>query len=284
MTDATDHSPADRRESKGDDAQFSLAHDREAPAHHTPDDDVAPLDVDVLLTDPHVEAGGDAVEFAIGPHRLRKFSVGDMDNNVYVLVAASGHRLLVDAAAEPERIAREIETAGEGLPAGPLVGILTTHRHPDHVGALEAMVASTGVPTLAGAPDADVLPVPAQHWLMHGDVMAMGEVVRGAEPLEIRMIRLTGHTPGSVALAVTEPDHPDSAHPGRVHLLTGDSLFPGGPGKTGSPQDFATLMDDLEQRVFAEYGDDTRVYPGHGDDTLLGIERPHLREWHERGW
>ena len=91
------------------------------------------------------------------------------------------------------------------------------------------------------------------------------------------VIALRGHTPGSVALALDDGD-------GRVHLFTGDSLFPGGPGKTPDTEAFTSLMDDLEARVFDVYPDDTVVHPGHGDSTTLGAERPHLEEWRERGW
>jgi glyoxylase-like metal-dependent hydrolase (beta-lactamase superfamily II) len=69
-----------------------------------------------------------------------------------------------------------------------------------------------------------------------------------------------------------------------THLFTGDSLFPGGPGRTTSPQDFAGLMDDLEAKVFGRFDDATVVHPGHGDDTTLGAERPQLAEWRARGW
>ena len=93
-------------------------------------------------------------------------------------------------------------------------------------------------------------------------------------PLEV--IHLRGHTPGSIALVYRAADGP--------HLFTGDSLFPGGPGRTGSPEDFTSLMDDLEERVFGPLPDETWVYPGHGDDTTLGAERPQLAEWRERGW
>ena len=89
-------------------------------------------------------------------------------------------------------------------------------------------------------------------------------------------MHLRGHTPGSVALVYRGDRRP--------HLFTGDSLFPGGPGKTWSPDDFTSLVDDLEQRVFGALPDDTWVYPGHGDDTTLGAERPSLPEWRERGW
>jgi glyoxylase-like metal-dependent hydrolase (beta-lactamase superfamily II) len=91
------------------------------------------------------------------------------------------------------------------------------------------------------------------------------------------VIGLRGHTPGSVALLYTDPQ-------GHPHLFTGDSLFPGGPGKTTSPRTFASLMNDLESRVFGPLPDDTWVYPGHGDDTTLGTERPKLAQWRRRGW
>jgi glyoxylase-like metal-dependent hydrolase (beta-lactamase superfamily II) len=93
-------------------------------------------------------------------------------------------------------------------------------------------------------------------------------------PLEV--VHLRGHTPGSIALVYRGDDG--------QHLFTGDSLFPGGPGKTWSPDDFVSLMDDLEERVFAELPDETWVYPGHGDDTTVGNERSSLPEWRARGW
>ena len=104
----------------------------------------------------------------------------------------------------------------------------------------------------------------------HGDVLTVGH-------LTLEVIALRGHTPGSVALAYREPA-------GRVHLFTGDSLFPGGPGATRTPADFASLMADLTDRVFDRFADDTVVYPGHGLGTTLGVERPHLEEWRARGW
>lgn len=223
------------------------------------------------LIDAHATPGGPAVVHRLGGATLRKLSVGDMDNNAYVLTAPGGERLLVDAAAEPQRLEELLAEAGDG----PLVGIVTTHRHHDHVGALEQMVEITGAETLAGAPDAEALPVAVDRALRHGDTIAVGE-------LQVGVIALRGHTPGSIALVIVEPT--GGEHPGRVHLLTGDSLFPGGPGKTDSPADFASLMDDLEERVFGELDDATRVYPGHGDDTTLGAERPHLAAWRERGW
>src|SRR5690606_31617385 len=92
-------------------------------------------------------------------------------------------------------------------------------------------------------------------------------------PILLRVIGLVGHTPGSIALAWQD----------RL-LFTGDSLFPGGPGKTGSPEDFSSLMADLETKIFDRYADDVAIHPGHGDSTTLGTERPHLTEWRQRGW
>lgn len=213
-----------------------------------------------------VTPGGPSDTRDLGSLVLRKCSVGGMDNNVYLLTCArSGSQLLVDAAADPNRL---IDLVEEG--SGRLDGIVTTHRHADHTGALDDLSRRTGVPTYAGENDADALPVAPDRRVAHGDSLAVGEVT-------LDVIELRGHTPGAIALAW----HDDT---GRAHVITGDSLFPGGPGKTGSPQDFTSLMDDLTERLFEPFGDDTWIYPGHGRDTTLGAERPHLEEWRERGW
>ena len=94
-------------------------------------------------------------------------------------------------------------------------------------------------------------------------------------PLEV--IHLVGHTPGSIALLYDDPA-------GTPHLCTGDSLFPGGVGKTWSKEDFTTLLDEVTAKVFDRLPDETWFYPGHGDDSDLGRERPHLAEWRDRGW
>lgn len=94
----------------------------------------------------------------------------------------------------------------------------------------------------------------------------------------MRAIHLWGHTPGGLAL-LYEGD------PERPHLFTGDSLFPGGVGNTQQdPERFARLLGDVETKLFGPLPDETWVYPGHGKDTTLGVERPHLAEWRARGW
>ncbi|MHB1064048.1 MAG: MBL fold metallo-hydrolase [Georgenia sp.] len=218
----------------------------------------------------HVTPGGPAAEHHLGAVTVRKASVSTEDNNAYLITAGDGEQLLVDAADDAARL-RALVAAGTGR----LGAVVTTHRHPDHHRALPDIVAATGASVLVGRADAGALPVPADRLLDHGDTIAVGS-------LTLEVVALRGHTPGSVALVLREGD--DAAAPGRVHLFTGDSLFPGGPGRTTSPADFASLMDDLQARVFDRFDDDTRVYPGHGDDTTLGAERPHLAGWRSRGW
>jgi glyoxylase-like metal-dependent hydrolase (beta-lactamase superfamily II) len=197
---------------------------------------------------------------------LRQASVSEQDNNAYLLTcAATGAQLLVDAA-DSARDVLELVAAG----GGSLDTVVTTHRHWDHHRALAEVVSATGAATAAGEDDADAMPVVPDRRLAHGDGVPVGD-------LRLDVVHLRGHTPGSVALAWRDGD-------GTVHLFTGDSLFPGGPGRTTNPRDFASLMDDLTARVFDVYPDSSRVYPGHGAATTLGAERSSLPEWRARGW
>jgi glyoxylase-like metal-dependent hydrolase (beta-lactamase superfamily II) len=195
---------------------------------------------------------------------ITKASVGPMDNNAYLLKCrTTDDLLLVDAAAE-ERVLIEL------LAGQPLTTVVTTHQHQDHWEALAAVVAATGAQTVAGAEDADGIPVATTRQVHDGDVVSVGDV-------GLEVIHLVGHTPGSIALLYDDPAGPP-------HLWTGDSLFPGGVGKTWSAADFSRLIDDVESKIFSRLPDETWVYPGHGDDTTLGAERPHVAEWRARGW
>ena len=199
---------------------------------------------------------------------IRKASVGTMANNVYLLTCVrTGTQLLIDAADVPARIMSMVHEGGGGLDV-----VVTTHQHWDHHRALAQVVeAAKPVTTAAGAADADSLPVIPNRRLAHGDTLEFGDIT-------LKVIQLRGHTPGSVALAYEDPQ-------GHGHLWTGDSLFPGGVGNVEKdPERFASLMGDVQTRIFDVYDDDTWVYPGHGADTTLGAERPHLQEWRHRGW
>ena len=199
---------------------------------------------------------------------IRKASVGTMANNVYLLTCArTGAQLLIDAADDPARILSLVHEGGGGLDV-----IVTTHQHWDHHRALAELVESTKTrTTAAGAADADALPVKPSLRLSQGDTLGFGMIT-------LEVIHLRGHTPGSVALAYEDPR-------GHAHIWTGDALFPGGVGNVQKdPARFSSLLGDVQTRIFDVYDDDTWIYPGHGADTTLGAERPHLQEWRERGW
>ena len=214
-----------------------------------------------------VRVGGPADTREIDGLVVTKIAVGPMDNNAYLLRDAStGQALLIDAANEPDRL---IDLIGEV----PVVTIVTTHRHADHWQALWEVQQHTGAEVVAHPADADELPVTVTRRAQDGDVLRFGDA-------EVSVIHLRGHTPGSIALLY------DAS--GRLadgpHVFTGDSLFPGGVGKTVTPENFTSLLNDVTERLFDRLPDATWVYPGHGRDTTLGAERPHLSEWRERGW
>ncbi len=195
---------------------------------------------------------------------ISKLAVGPYDNNCYLLrCRTSGRQVLIDAAAEPDRLLELIGPDG-------VDHIVTTHQHGDHWQALAEVATATGAPTAAHVDDAPGIPVPTDVLIRDGDTIAVGDCTLTA-------IHLVGHTPGSVALVYDDPDGPP-------HIFTGDCLFPGGVGKTNSPADFDSLYHGVVTRVFDRLPDETWVYPGHGNDTTLGAERPHLQEWLERRW
>jgi glyoxylase-like metal-dependent hydrolase (beta-lactamase superfamily II) len=144
-----------------------------------------------------------------------------------------------------------------------VTAIVQTHGHPDHVQALGELKKRLGVPIYAHP--GDDYPVRVDRKLTDGEVLPVGR-------REAKVLHTPGHTPGGICLLS-----------GR-HLISGDTLFPGGPGAThGDSRAFAQIITSLEDKLFV-LPDDTAVYPGHGADTTIGAERPHLQEWRERGW
>ncbi|GAB2861739.1 MBL fold metallo-hydrolase [Nocardioides pacificus] len=201
---------------------------------------------------------------------ITKLAVDEkMSNNCYLLrCAATGEQVLIDAAAEPERLLELVGDAG-------LTAVVTTHQHWDHHRALADVVAATGAAVVAGTPDADAITeqtaVEVTRRVEHGDTVTVGDQT-------LRVLAIAGHTPGSIALVYDDPQ-------GHPHLFTGDSLFPGGVGNTFGDKDaFAQLVDEVETKIFGTLPDETWFYPGHGNDSTLGAERPSLPEWRTRGW
>lgn len=186
-----------------------------------------------------------------------------MDNNCYLL-AAGDEGLLIDAADNPAALLQLAKDAGVRITT-----VVTTHRHWDHVRALPQVLEATGATHLASHLDAPALPAPVDRELHDGDTIDFA-----GHKFPVRILR--GHTPGGLSLSA-EID-------GRTHLFVGDSLFPGGLGKTNSDGEFVRLYRDVTTRLFETYPDETIVHPGHGGDTALGAERPKLTEWWERRW
>lgn len=217
-----------------------------------------------------VRPGGPADTRELANLTITKFAVDEkMSNNCYLLTCrTTGQRALIDAAADSARI---LEVLGDHE----LTTVITTHQHWDHHRALAEIVLATDSATAAGEPDADAITeqthVPIDDRLADGDLVRFGAI-------ELEVISIVGHTPGSVVLVYRDPE-------GTPHAFTGDSLFPGGVGATfGDSAAFATLIDDVENKIFGTLSDDTWFYPGHGGDSTLGAERPHLAEWRARGW
>lgn len=194
---------------------------------------------------------------------LHHMSVSELDNNCYLL-ATNGEGLLIDAADDADGLLKMAEDAGVKITM-----LLTTHRHHDHVRATEEVLSRTGAVHLASFLDSPAIPGAVDVELHHGDTIEFAGH-------ELPVFILRGHTPGGAGIAATID--------GVVNLFVGDSLFPGGVGKTESESDFARLFNDVKERLFDVYPDEAIVRPGHGDPTTLGAERPSLDDWFERRW
>ena len=191
---------------------------------------------------------------------IHRVVVGPMDNNVYVLrCKETGDAVLIDAANEHEMLLEMCSRLG-------VRKVLETHGHWDHIQAVPA-VRDAGYDV--GVTEADSSMLPSYDFVL-GDESVV-EVGR----LRLHTILTPGHTPGSMCFRLE----------GSPVLFSGDTLFPGGPGNTKFPGgDFPTIIRSIEDRLFSPLSADTIVMPGHGDDTEIGRELPHLQEWVDRGW
>jgi hydroxyacylglutathione hydrolase len=179
---------------------------------------------------------------------LTKLPVGPYDTNCYLLTCPiSGESIIVDPAAEAGRILQEVEGTT-------VKHILLTHAHPDHVGALAEMREATRAPLGVHPADAQHFGVEADFDLTDGDVLEWGDC-------QLRVVHTPGHTPGSVCLILDE------------RVLVGDTIFPGGPGHSASPEAFEQILTTLQEVVFT-WPDETELYPGHGTATTVGQEQP----------
>ncbi|WP_296088596.1 MBL fold metallo-hydrolase [uncultured Corynebacterium sp.] len=194
---------------------------------------------------------------------LHQISVSEMDNNCYLLTAGD-QGLLVDAADNAPAILDMAREAGVDITA-----VLTTHRHWDHVRALGEVLEATNAKHYASFIDSPAIPEDVDVELREGDSIDFAG-------MKLPIIILRGHTPGGVALVATVD--------GVTNLFVGDSVFPGGLGRTTSEADFVRLYKDVTKRVFEEFPDNAIIRPGHGKPTTLGEERPKLGDWWERRW
>lgn len=210
---------------------------------------------------------------------VRSISVSDMANNVYVLTSkVTGQQVVIDAADDfptIERFANEAarqDYAGAGEALG-VMYVLTTHGHWDHIRALPQAAEEFDANTYAG--QADIPAIQSQENFTVQEALLGGETL-SFDGYRLETISLVGHTPGSIAFVLRTQE--------KTLLFTGDSLFPGGVGKTNSDADFRSLFEEVKSKLFGEFEDDALVLPGHGDSTTLGAERGSLDEWEARGW
>jgi glyoxylase-like metal-dependent hydrolase (beta-lactamase superfamily II) len=201
-----------------------------------------------------------ALHYSDDQAEITKVVVGPYDNNVYVVrCKQTGDAVLLDAANEHEKLLELCRTLGVRT-------VLETHGHFDHIQAIP-QVRDAGYEVGVTAEDAAMLP--AYDYLLEDDsVIQVGR-------LRLRTLLTPGHTPGSMCFELE----------GSPVLLSGDTLFPGGPGATSfEGGDFDTIIRSIDERIFSKFAPETIVMPGHGDDTTIGTESPHLQEWIDRRW
>jgi len=179
--------------------------------------------------------------------QIEKLEVGPFGTNAYVLVCrATGDSVLVDTPAEASKIMERLKGTNPRY-------ILITHNHTDHLGAFSELRSTLGVPVAVHPLDAERLPSPPEILLNDGDTVSFGNI-------ELKVLHTPGHTPGSLCFLTGQ------------YLISGDTIFPHGPGRTGTPADLRQVIESITKKVFV-LPDDTQVHPGHGDSTVLKKEK-----------
>jgi glyoxylase-like metal-dependent hydrolase (beta-lactamase superfamily II) len=187
-----------------------------------------------------IVAQGDAV-------KITRMELGPWGANAYIVVCqATGESLLVDAPGEADKVFNQLAGTKPKY-------IVLTHNHIDHISALEELRARLKIPVALHAADAVRLSLQPDMELKDGDSIKVGK-------LNIKVLHTPGHTPGSLCFSLGK------------YLISGDTIFPSGPGKTGTPDNFKQIVKSIESKLFV-LPDDTQVYPGHGEGTVLGKEK-----------
>lgn len=210
------------------------------------------------MADTHIPAT--TLHWANGDAEVHQVVVGPYENNVFIVrCRRTGDAVLIDAANEHEMLLELCQQLG-------VRRVLETHGHFDHIGAVSEL-RDAGYEVGVTAADAPMLKDVGYDVLLDdAEVIEVGR-------LRLHAIHNPGHTAGSISFALA----------GTPLLFTGDTLFPGGPGNTKFGGDFPTIIDSIDNKLFT-FPANTVVLPGHGVDTTIGRERPHLQEWVDRGW
>jgi hydroxyacylglutathione hydrolase len=188
--------------------------------------------------------------------RIERIETAPFGTNAYIVVCESTKEsVLIDAPGEAEKI---LDGLKDSIPSC----ILITHGHIDHIGALSRLKEELNVPVAAHPEDADQIPVNVEMLLSDGNIVSFGNVT-------LEVLHTPGHTPGSLCFLTGK------------YLIAGDTIFPGGPGKTGTPDSFRQIVASLEQKIFV-LPDDVRIYPGHGEPTILKKERDEFATFSSR--
>ncbi len=179
--------------------------------------------------------------------QIERLTLGPFETNSYIVACLlTGESVLVDAPAEAAKILKRLKETHPRY-------ILITHNHMDHLGALSELKSTLNVPVASHPLDARALPSPPETLLRDGDTLSVGKI-------RLEVLHTPGHTPGSLSFLMGK------------YLFSGDTIFPGGPGKTRTPADLKQIIQSITSKIFV-LPDDTEAFPGHGDSTLLRKEK-----------